>query len=99
MQTPTDQPKDPRGRGRFMLNAYGRECWEKGWLVGWEHARAGVVPSRAHALCMGWLVRGTSLWIGAHYSARNRRWCINVLPCVTFWITLKGGITPQEETR
>jgi hypothetical protein len=22
-----------------------------------------------------------ALWIGAHYSPFNRRWCINVLPC------------------
>lgn len=42
----------------------------------------------------GILFRIGSLWIGAHYSPHNRRWCINVLPCVTLWITLKGGNTP-----
>lgn len=26
---PTEQPEDPRGR--FMLNAYGRECWHLGY--------------------------------------------------------------------
>lgn len=34
------------------------------------------------------------LWLGAHYSKHNRRWCINLIPCCTLWITLKGGKTP-----
>lgn len=42
----------------------------------------------------GVLFRWGSLWVGAHYSARNRRWCINLVPCVTLWITLAGGKTP-----
>lgn len=42
----------------------------------------------------GILVRRGSLWIGAHWSPGNRRWCINLIPCVTFWITLPGGNTP-----
>lgn len=42
----------------------------------------------------GWLFRSGSLWIGAHYSRRNRRWCINLMPCVTLWITLNGGLRP-----
>lgn len=35
-------------------------------------------------------------WIGAHWSKHNRRWCINLLPFCTIWITLKGGKTPYE---
>ena len=42
----------------------------------------------------GMLFRWGSLWIGAHYSPQNRRWCINVVPWVTFWVALKGGRTP-----
>lgn len=37
-----------------------------------------------------------ALWIGAHYSPSNRRWCINVLPCVTLWIALPGGRAPAR---
>jgi hypothetical protein len=42
----------------------------------------------------GFLIRPGSLWIGAHWSRRNRRWCINLVSCVTLWITLAGGNTP-----
>ena len=35
-----------------------------------------------------------SAWIGAHWSPYNRRWCINVLPCVTLWVALSGGRAP-----
>jgi hypothetical protein len=37
-----------------------------------------------------------SLWIGAHWSPFNKRLCINFVPCVTLWITLPGGITPDK---
>lgn len=42
----------------------------------------------------GILFRAGSFWIGAHWSRANRRLCINLVPCVTLWITLRGGITP-----
>lgn len=42
----------------------------------------------------GWLVRKESFWFGVHYSPHNKRWCINLIPCVTFWITKPGGTTP-----
>lgn len=42
----------------------------------------------------GWLARKGSLWVGAHYSPGNKRWCINLIPCVTLWITKPGGKTP-----
>jgi len=42
----------------------------------------------------GILFRKGSLWIGVHWSKGNRRLCINLIPCVTFWITLKYGNVP-----
>ena len=42
----------------------------------------------------GLLFRWASLWVGVHYSGYNRRFCINLIPCVTVWITLKGGVAP-----
>lgn len=42
----------------------------------------------------GLIFRDGNLWIGAHYSPAHRRWCINVVPCVTLWITLAGGDAP-----
>lgn len=43
---------------------------------------------------VGILFRLASFWVGAHWSPYNRRWCINLLPCVTIWIALPGGKTP-----
>lgn len=40
-----------------------------------------------------------ALWLGAHYSPFNRRWCINLLPCVTVWIALPGGNRPDRKRR
>ncbi len=42
----------------------------------------------------GLLFRPGSLWIGIHWSKKNKRWCINLIPCVTFWVTKPGGNTP-----
>ncbi|MGN6229138.1 MAG: hypothetical protein ACTHNM_17065 [Dyella sp.] len=42
----------------------------------------------------GLLFRWGSLWIGLHWSPANRRVCINLVPCVTVWIVLKGGVRP-----
>lgn len=35
-----------------------------------------------------------ALWLGAHFSPNNRRWCINLIPMVTVWVCLRGGKTP-----
>ena len=43
----------------------------------------------------GLLARMGSFWIGMHYSKWDRRLCINLLPCVTFWIALPGGTLPR----
>ena len=38
-------------------------------------------------------------WIGAHYSTYNKRWCINVLPCCTIWVCMRGGTEPYRAMR
>jgi hypothetical protein len=45
----------------------------------------------------GILFRPGSVWIGAHWSPGNKRLCVNVIPFVTFWFTLKGGKTPDHK--
>lgn len=49
---------------------------------------------QARRIGAGLLFRWGSLWIGLHWSPANRRICINLVPCVTVWIVLKGGIRP-----
>jgi hypothetical protein len=43
----------------------------------------------------GLIINKNALWIGLHYSPHNKRWCINLLPFVTLWMTAKGGIKPN----
>jgi hypothetical protein len=43
---------------------------------------------------VGFKFQPGGLWIGAHWSKPNRRWCINLLPCLTVWVALKGGRCP-----
>lgn len=47
----------------------------------------------------GTIFNPAAWWIGAHYSPFNRRWCINLLPCVTLWIALRGGKQPDRSIR
>jgi hypothetical protein len=47
----------------------------------------------------GLLFNPGALWIGAHWLAFKRRWCINLLPCVTLWIALQDGGRPERATR
>ena len=42
----------------------------------------------------GVLFRWESCWVGCHYSPYNKRYCINLIPFVTLWITKPGGKTP-----
>ena len=44
----------------------------------------------------GIITRRGSAWVGVHYSSYNKRFCINVIPCVTFWFILRGGKAPRE---
>lgn len=43
---------------------------------------------------IGILARKGSFWVGVHYSPYNKRYCINLIPCVTVWVTMPGGNTP-----
>lgn len=47
----------------------------------------------------GILFRPLSLWIGVHYSPFNKRWCINIIPCITIWICKEGGNMPVKKWR
>jgi hypothetical protein len=38
-----------------------------------------------------------SFWIGLHYSSWHRRYCLNIIPCVTIWWTLPGGTPPRRK--
>ena len=40
----------------------------------------------------GILCRKESFWIGLHYSKYNKRYCLNILPCITIWWTINGNI-------
>lgn len=43
---------------------------------------------------IGLLFRMSSFWVGAHWSPYNKRLCVNLIPGVTFWLTLPGGNAP-----
>lgn len=45
----------------------------------------------------GILFRGASFWIGFHYSYTCKRLCINLIPCITLWITFKNGHKPNKK--
>lgn len=47
----------------------------------------------------GVLFNPSAVWWGAHWSPSNRRWCINLLPCVTLWVTMPGGKVPDRAMR
>ena len=47
----------------------------------------------------GVIFRGGSFWIGAHWSAFNKRLCVNFIPCVTVWITAENGIKPKTQEK
>lgn len=43
----------------------------------------------------GILFRLQSFWIGIHYSKYCKRWCINLIPCVTLYICKSDGMIPN----
>lgn len=53
-----------------------------------------VQIKRVKSMRSGIIFRKGSAWMGAHWSPFNKRLCINLIPCVTIWVTFKGGITP-----
>ena len=46
----------------------------------------------------GLLFNLPSLWVGVHYSQYNRRYCINLIPTITLWLSLPGGKVPEKVT-
>lgn len=42
----------------------------------------------------GGLIQPMGIWIGAHYSKTERRWCLNLLPCLTLFWVRPGGYLP-----
>ena len=52
--------------------------------------------TRPNKICWGLLFNPTGVWVGIHYSRHTRRFCINLIPCFTLWITKKYGILPSE---
>lgn len=45
----------------------------------------------------GVLFNAASFWVGAHWSRYNRRLCVNILPTLTIWVSLPGGIVPSKD--
>jgi len=43
----------------------------------------------------GVILRLGSFWVGVHYSKKNRRWCVNPVPCLTLWFSAPGGEVPD----
>lgn len=62
-----------------------------------RRAKNYYYAKRTNCTEVGLLVNPTSWWVGVQYSKHNKRWCINVIPCVTLCITLAGGIVPSQK--
>ena len=45
---------------------------------------------------IGIVLRLESFWVGCHYSAFNKRYCLNIIPCVTIWWISEGGKVPAK---
>lgn len=54
---------------------------------------SGIVITRK---TVGVLFRWQSFWVGLHYAQSCRRYCLNIIPCVTIWWTVKGGQAPRK---
>lgn len=44
----------------------------------------------------GILFRVQSFWIELHYPKFNKRYCLNLLPCITIWWVRKGGVSVDK---
>lgn len=54
---------------------------------------------RVDKIRIGFLFRLKSFWVGIHYSDHDKRFCINIVPCVTIWIVKKGGFIPRKHDK
>ena len=46
----------------------------------------------------GIIVQPGAWWLGVHYSTEEKRFCINVIPCVTLWVALPSGRVPKKSS-
>ena len=51
-----------------------------GWYT---NMKAGIIYQRG------------ALWLGVHYSPNEKRYCINIIPCLTIWIATAEGRGPK----
>lgn len=85
------QPKFPYVPGqRCTIPPKGWECTRKA-----PHDGPCAAVPKVDRVQFGIIFRLASLWLGVHWSKTNRRLCINLLPCVTIYITLPGGDLPK----
>lgn len=63
-------------------------------IPAWESTDSPTNQRRAQFHCFGVLFNPKALWIGAHYGAHQKRWCVNILPCLTVWWAKPGGYLP-----
>jgi hypothetical protein len=64
------------------------------------HGISPMISSlKVDRLTIGTLFQAGGIWIGAHYSKDERRWCINFLPCLTIYVVLKGGNLPKRKLK
>lgn len=62
-------------------------------VIGWFAVLAATAQPDTK---FGILWQPGAWWIGCHYSPFCKRYCINVIPCVTLWITEAGGKIPHS---
>lgn len=44
-------------------------------------------------ITVGVIVDPTSFWIGLNYSSSTKRYSLNLMPCITLWVTFTRGQT------
>lgn len=60
----------------------------------WFRLDNGYTSYRCGWGAVGILFNSKALWVGAHYGEHHKRWCINILPCLTVWWAKPGGYLP-----
>lgn len=62
--------------------------------VGWSKNTYADVsgPTMYHGAGLLWNWR--ACWVGYHYSARDKRLCVNLVPFLTIWATAPRGNLP-----
>lgn len=72
---------------------------EKRVIQGYSEPRQATRPIRISTAGNRWrwglLFKLESLWMGFYWSAKNQRLCVNLIPCVTLWVTKPGGEIPH----